>query len=143
MEWLLAYVTLKNIVGYFSLGFLVWFILYFFDLFLSEYEGRGFMTVFKGFGEEAQWFLPGGLEMRTNNVRLLILNGINPSQHYSVQDIRENGLYESVAKEAFGSGWYFWGVKVGCYFFLWPLTLIVALVWFLYQFLEQQFFTRV
>jgi hypothetical protein len=92
--------------------------------------GRGRFWVFKCFWEDVSWFSPGGLSRRTDYVLKMVnsqQNSVGSINGYRYEQIREQNLYELVAKRSLGNGFEFWGLSVILPFFLWPL-LILGLV---------------
>lgn len=117
--------TLSALI-YFGIGFFVWYISYGLEKYFSGGSfGRGNWWVFKCFWEELWWYLPGGLGRRTDYIREITRSRSDTSfiDNYSYKTICTQNLYEQVAKESLGSGYYFWGVSVFLFFFLWPLLL--------------------
>lgn len=132
MEQVWSYVSFELAIGYLVAAFLVWYLLYGLELWLNGGSlGHGRFWVFEGFWKELGWFLPGGLAKRADYVREWVKPRPNVSGfigEYRFEEIREKNLYEVVAREALGSGYYFWGVKVCLFFFLGPFTLMIMFV---------------
>jgi len=118
----------QYILLYFAIGFIIWYLAYGFEMWINSGSlGRGKYWVFKCFKQDLQWFLPGGLQKRTDYIREKVKPHPNVSGYiggYSHEQIREQNLYEYVAKKSLGNGFHFWGVNVILMFFLWPLFLI-------------------
>jgi len=133
MQQLFSQITFGWAMAYIIVAFISWYIFYGFEMYMNGGSiGRGRTWVFKCFREDLRWFSPGGLAVRTEYIRQKV--AYRPNVHgfiggYGYEQIREQNLYELVAKKALGSGWYFWGVKVFAYFFLGPVVLIAALIW--------------
>lgn len=114
-------------IGYFGVGFLVWYLHTGLECYLNGgFIGRDRNSVLKYFWEEMQWFLPGGLAKRTAYIRDMVkpranINGTIGGYWYA--QIRDQNLYEVVAKTALGNGYRFWGANVIMAFFLWPVGL--------------------
>jgi hypothetical protein len=135
IQVVLQQVTIFSTLMYLGIGFAIWYFVYGFEVWMNGgHHGRGRGWVFACFFEEMQWFLPGGLAKRTDYIRKMVdpkilsnAPGFIAAYHY--KDIREQNLYEKVAKETLGNGFYFWGLHVALSFFLWPLLLpVVALI---------------
>lgn len=126
LQVLLGQITSISIIIYFLIGFFVWYFIYGLEKFLNGGSlGRGRWWVFECFWEEMLWFLPGGLARRIDYIREMVKSDSNTSfiDEYSHKDIRKHNLYEKVAEQSLGNGFYFWGVNVIFLFFLWPLFL--------------------
>jgi len=129
LESFVGHITLMSVIIYFTIAFVVWYIGYGLEMYLNGGSlGRGRWWVFKCFVEEAQWFLPGGLEKRTNYIRTMVgtdrsLNGFVGGHSY--EEIRTHNLYEKIAKRSLGNGFTFWGVDVILLFFLWPVAVAI------------------
>lgn len=131
LQELLLKNPLQSILIYLGIGFVVWYIAYGLQAYLngtSLGRGRGWGWVFKCFWEEMQWFLPGGLAIRTEYIRRIVAQRPNSTDRvggYSHKEIQERNLYEQVAKEALGNGFSFWGINVILMFLLWPLIFVL------------------
>jgi hypothetical protein len=128
LQELLLKNPLQSILIYLGIGFVVWYITYSLQGYLNGASvGKGRGWVFKCFWEEMQWFLPGGLAIRTEYIRRIVASRPNSTDsvgRYSHKEIQERNLYEQVAKEALGNGFRFWGINVILMFLLWPLIFV-------------------
>jgi hypothetical protein len=111
-----------NTVFYLLAALCGWIGIYWFELnlngaFVGGKTGHPFVQFWKYFWEDVQWFLPGGLAKRTEEVRRAVELGLPFSKHSS-QEIRENNLYKEVAKTAFGNPLEFWIVRIVVYLFI-------------------------
>ncbi len=105
-------------------GFIVWYCFYAFETFLNggSRAHKGTWWVLRYFWEETLWFSPGGLEKRKKHLQMICRTTtiVGCQVTYEYNNLEH---YEARAKHAFGSGLYFWGMKVCIAFFLWPLLL--------------------
>lgn len=73
------------------------------------------------FFRDVVWFSPWGLKYRTNHVRKIVENNDRGSIGiWDINEIRQNNLYETVAKKFFGKPKTFW-----------ILYVLVPLFWFI------------
>lgn len=120
IQFLLDYwpVTLP---AYILVGFGIWYLLYG----LTYRMNGGRHSVFYGFWEELLWHLPGGLAKRTDYIRKMVGRGTEDRSisgylgKYSYEEIREQNLYEEVAKTTLGTSLTFWSEIV--FYVLWPI----------------------
>jgi hypothetical protein len=117
---------------YLGIGFFVWYFFYGLEVYLNGgLTGKGRGRVFKCFWEDVSWFSPGGLSRRTDYIRKMVnsqQNSAGSINGYRYEQIREQNLYELVAKQSLGNGFYFWGICVILPFFLWPLLFLGIVV---------------
>lgn len=122
IQFLLDYWPI-TMTAYILVSFGIWYLLYG----LTYRMNGGRHSVFYGFWEELQWHLPGGLALRTDYIRKMVEPRDDAPGRtfegyigkYSYTEIREQNLYEEVAKTTLGTSLTFWSEIV--FYVFWPI----------------------
>jgi hypothetical protein len=120
------------IVPYIAIGLVLSIVVYAFEGALNGGQiGRGRWWLFQLIWQDVRWFSLGGLKRRTEYIR----GKVGPdSSHqgfidgYSYEEIRNQNLYQEVAKKTLGSGWIFWGFNVFFMIFFWWVGVLILLI---------------